>query len=238
MRTALYTRVSSDEQAGHGTSLVTQRKACEAYAKSQGLRLITVLEEDFSGRFLDRPAFNRLRELVRAGELDAVVVHAMDRYTREPAHIDLLLDELLDYQVELHTPQGQQDIESPEGRMFLGVQAQFGRFWWQKIREASQRARDHIKESGGLYGNAAPYDYRVVGEKLNYRLEINEREAEVVRLIYEYMDQGLGSQQIANRLTELGYPPPRRDRWHPPAIVHFVRNTAYKGSYAYKYKCT
>jgi site-specific DNA recombinase len=236
MRAALYIRVSSDEQAGHGTSLITQRKACEAYARSQVMTVISLFEEDFSGRFLDRPALTKLRELIRSGELDALIVHAIDRYTREPAHIDLLLDELVEHNVELHTPHGHQDIESPEGRMYLGVQAQFGRFWWQKIREASQRARDHIKQSGGYYGNSAPYAFRVAGEKLNYRLELHDSEAEVIRLIYQYIDQGLGSQVIANRLTEQGYKPPRGNKWHPPAIIHLIRNPAYKGRYAYKYK--
>ena len=157
MRVAIYPRVSSDEQADHGTSLTTQKKACADYASKHGMQVIGVFEEDFSGRFLERPALNQLRALLRAGELDAILVHAMDRYTREPAHIDLLLDELLEHNVELHTVQGKQDIESPEGRMFLGIQAQFGQFWWQKIREASQRARNHIKQSGDYFGRTAPY---------------------------------------------------------------------------------
>ena len=236
MRVGVYTRVSSDEQAEHGTSLITQRKACEDYAKQQGMAIIRFFEEDYSGRFLDRPLLNKLRALIQTGELDGVVVHAMDRYTREPAHIDLLLDELAEHNVELHTPQGQQDLTSPEGRMFLGVQAQFGRYWWQKIREASQRARDHIKQSGGYYGNSAPYGYKVAGEKLHYHLTIYEPEAEVLRAMYQYIAEGMGSQMIAHRLTEQGYKPPRGDRWYAATIIHFIRNTTYMGAYAYKYK--
>lgn len=236
MRTALYVRVSSDEQAGHGTSLTTQRKFCEAYAHSQGMQVVYFFEEDFSGRFLDRPQLNRLRVLIQSGEVDGLVVHAIDRYTREPAHLEFLVEELLDHNIELHTVSGKQDIHTPEGRMYLGVQAQFGRLWWQKIRESSMRARDHIKQNGGYYGTAGPYGYRVGGEKLKYYLEIYEPEAEVVRLIFQYLDEGLGSMLIANKLTSLGYKPQRKGKWHPAYIVHIARNPAYKGTYPYRFK--
>src|ERR1700693_1717616 len=65
-------------------SLDAQREACEAYIKSEaheGWRLISHHYDDgaFSGASLERPALQRLLDVVRAGQIDIVVVYT-DRH--------------------------------------------------------------------------------------------------------------------------------------------------------------
>ena len=85
-RCAVYTRQSaaSDDDL---SSCDVQYEICSAYVRSQrseGWHLVGERFDDngFLGATHDRPALTRLRELVRKREIDAVVIHRMDRLAR------------------------------------------------------------------------------------------------------------------------------------------------------------
>src|SRR5579875_1366259 len=89
MHGAIYTRVSTLDQAEEGLSLDTQREAGEALARELGASSVEVLEDAFTGTSLDRPAMNRLRDMVRARQVDLIVVYDPDRCSRDLS--DLLI---------------------------------------------------------------------------------------------------------------------------------------------------
>jgi site-specific DNA recombinase len=58
---AIYTRVSTDEQAQTGTSLATQEDACRAYCERAGWEVVAVeSDEGVSGATMVRPALARV----------------------------------------------------------------------------------------------------------------------------------------------------------------------------------
>ena len=80
MRCAIYTRVSTDEQAqAEYSSLQTQQEICEHYIQVQREKrweLAEVYEDPgYSGKDLDRPAIQRLLQDVRQGKVDVVVAY-------------------------------------------------------------------------------------------------------------------------------------------------------------------
>ena len=72
---AVLSRVSTEEQGERGTSLETQEVACVTLAQTNGYNvpLEYRIREEFTGATLDRPGLQRLRQLVRDGDLDTVV---------------------------------------------------------------------------------------------------------------------------------------------------------------------
>jgi site-specific DNA recombinase len=44
-RVAIYCRVSTQEQAEHGTSLESQREKCEEYATAKGWAIVAIAQE-------------------------------------------------------------------------------------------------------------------------------------------------------------------------------------------------
>ena len=82
-RVALYTRVSTDMQAGKDEgSLDTQEARLKAFLQSRpGEHVVaaTFREEGASGKNLDRPALRRLMDSIKRGEVDLVVVTRLDR---------------------------------------------------------------------------------------------------------------------------------------------------------------
>lgn len=80
-----------------GTTVDLQRDNCEAFVREHGWHVredLVFVDDGYSGTTLDRPALSRLRELIAAGEIDAVVTYRLDRISRQVIHVaQLLLDE-------------------------------------------------------------------------------------------------------------------------------------------------
>lgn len=241
-RTAIYARVSSDEQANN-FSLSSQVAAAKRYAETNELNVVDVLREDESGMTLDRPELDQLRAAIRQGELDAIIVHASDRLTRNPVHGDRLRSEFAAAGVELHYVARGRVENTPEGEMFAGIEEQFSKFWWAKIREATMRGRREKLEKGIVLGNGgAPYGYRKIGEKERTAFDIVEGEAEIVRLIYHwFVLDSVGATAIAARLTTEEIPTPgapdhpRRKKgpytWTYQTVRLILKNEAYAGTF-------
>src|SRR5215472_5435494 len=92
---AIYARVSSEQQAEEHT-IDSQVAALRARVAEDALQLPAeheFLDEGYSGATLIRPALERLRDLIAAGGIDRLYVHAPDRLARRYAYQALLLDE-------------------------------------------------------------------------------------------------------------------------------------------------
>ncbi len=96
MRVALYARVSTNRQA-LTQSIEQQLDRLRQHVIAQGWPLIEdhIFRDDgHSGATLNRPGLDRLRDKVRAAEVDCIVLTAPDRLARNYVHQMLLLEEL------------------------------------------------------------------------------------------------------------------------------------------------
>src|SRR5690242_11645555 len=84
-RAAVYHRVSSEEQVD-GYSLDAQARATRAFCDGQGWEIVqTYADEGRSARTDDlakRPAFTQMLDDAEVGRFDVVVVHKLDRFSR------------------------------------------------------------------------------------------------------------------------------------------------------------
>ncbi len=94
MKAAIYCRVSTEGQEQDGTSLQTQLEACLKYCEARNYEIICKLSEAWSGLSLERPRLVELREVVRSESIDCVVVYSLDRFSRDPVHGVILMQEL------------------------------------------------------------------------------------------------------------------------------------------------
>ena len=79
MKTAIYCRVSTDNQEREGTSLQTQLENCLKYCEDKGYDVSSRFSEAYSGLSLERPELDKLRDLVRNGVVDVIVCYSLDR---------------------------------------------------------------------------------------------------------------------------------------------------------------
>src|SRR4030067_452063 len=85
MKNALaYARVSTKEQAEKGFSIPAQLKAIREYAKSHDFKILEeFVDEGESAKTSDRPEFRKMiKKCQKDKAIDAIVVHKIDRFSR------------------------------------------------------------------------------------------------------------------------------------------------------------
>src|SRR5262249_50082556 len=225
-RAALYPRVSSKPQAKGSrlvgtaeaeaveTSLDTQLAAMERYANDRlphPTQDLAVYPERPAGAELwERPQLTLLREAMRAGEIDALIAYSVERLSREPVHLGVILSEAAHYGVDVHFITEPLD-DSPEGQLITYVRGFAGRVERGRFRERSLRGRPHKRARGGklLPAGRPLYGYRWRDED-TAALDPDPLTAPIVRRIYREAREGRSLRLIAQGLERDGIPTPTR----------------------------
>src|SRR3954451_7823164 len=236
---AIYARVSSEQQATSNT-IDSQIAALEARLAQDGLCLppdCRFIDDGYSGATLVRPALERLRDAVAAGNLDRLYVHSPDRLARRYAYQVLLIDEFHRAGVEvvfLNRPIGL----SPEDDLLLQVQGMVAEYERAKILERSRRGKRHAARKGAVSAlSGAPYGYRYTDKRHGggvARYEVVEDEAAVVRQMFGWLGRDRVSiGEVGRRLRQAG----RRTRagvaWQRGTVWRLLKNPAYAGRAAF-----
>ncbi|HJQ32936.1 MAG TPA: recombinase family protein [Pyrinomonadaceae bacterium] len=232
----IYCRVSTQKQGEEGTSLDSQADACSQYAGKLGYRVGRVTKEVYSGAELfDRPLLARDRADIRARMFQAVIVYAIDRLSRDIAHLAILSEEIERAGAKLIFVTEDLD-NSAEGKLLQSVKAYVAEVERQKIRERTIRGKLGRLRSGKIHGLGPElYGYRRDKER-GVRV-VYEPEARIVQQIFHWIGmEAVGSQSVAKRLTERGIPSPWAAKglgttsgWNATAVRNIVRNPSYKG---------
>ena len=207
---ALYARVSSESQARNNT-IGSQIAALRERIAADGFQLEpdhTYVDEGYSGAILFRPALERLRDAVAAGQVARIYVHAPDRLARRYAHQVLLVDEFRRAGAEvafLNRPIG----GTAEDDLLLQVQGVIAEYERAKILERGRRGRRHAAQSGSVSAlTGAPFGYRYVSRTQGggvARFEVVEEEAQVVRLIFAWIGlDRVSLREVGRRLRQAG----------------------------------
>jgi site-specific DNA recombinase len=150
---AIYARVSSEQQAEAHTvarqgAALRERVSADDLTVSEAMQF---LEEGSSGTTLVRPALERLRDVIAAGSVDRLYVHAPDCLARQYAYPVLLVDERRRAGVAvifLNRALGQ----SPEDDLLLQVQGMIAEYERAKIIERHRRGKRHAAQVGAVNG--------------------------------------------------------------------------------------
>ncbi len=230
MKTALYVRVSTEEQL-QGTSLQDQINQLKRKAEYEGWDYQIYKDEGISGTTADREGFKRLMLDARAKRFEVVAVTKLDRFMRK---LRLLLEYIhqLDQAGVTFVSVGEGFDTSNYNGMFslhmMGVIAEWER---ERIIDRVTRGR-HARYAEGKWGPGQPlYGYRY--NRTSKKLEIREDQARVVKRIYNlFVYDRLGLQRIARLLNKERVKPRHQARqWYAGAIRDMVRHSGYKGEH-------
>ena len=227
---AIYVRVSTTQQEREGTSLDTQFEGCVKQAEQEGFCVSSayVYREQWTGADLDRPLLGNLRQAVQDGEVRVVYVYSPDRLSRNPFHILTLLEEFKEAGVEIRFVRGFTD-DTPEGRLMMYIQGYVGQKERLEFIDRVTRGKWKTAQSGrlphgsgrGLFG----YHY----DKVNKIRTVNEQEAHVVSMIFNWAFEGWTVYRIAVQLNEMNIPTKAGKLWHPLGVKRTLANEAYTG---------
>lgn len=233
MNIAIYARVSSETQTKEGT-IQSQLEALREYAKANDQEIIQECVDDgYSGADLNRPGLDQLRDIAGEGLIEAVLILSPDRLSRKQANQIILLEEFKKHQVQvvfINQPIG----ESAEDNLLLQIQGAVSEYERAKIMDRTRRGMLHALRRGQVYAGNPPYGYKYI-PKTNTSLgtyAIDEQEAEVVGLIFDYfIREGLSGAAIVRRLTDDGVPTRMgRNKWWSVTVYGILQNETYTGT--------
>jgi site-specific DNA recombinase len=209
VRCAIYTRKSTEEGLDQDfNSLDAQREAAEAYIHSQAHAGWTALPDryddgGYSGSNLERPALQRLLTDIRAGNIDCVLTHRVDRLSRSLLDFARLMETFEEHRVAFVSVTQHFNSGTSMGRLVLNVLLSFAQFERELIAE---RTRDKMAAARrkGKWGGGLPvlgYDLDTSSKKL----VINEDEAARVRAIFALYLQDRGLLPVLEDLNRRGW---------------------------------
>ena len=186
----------------------------------------------------ERDAMQELQQEAVAGSFDILLVYMFDRLGRRDDETPFVVEWFVRNGVEVWSAvEGQQRFDNHVDKLLNYIR------YWQASGESlktsirTKTRLGQLTEEGHYTGGTVPYGYRAVDKgRVNKRnrtvldLEIDEDEAEVIRLIFhKYVDEGYGAQRLSHYLHEQGIKS-RDGKGFPNTTVNrIIKNIAYIG---------
>lgn len=237
-RVYTYTRVSTAMQID-GYSLDAQKARMKAFADYNNYDIVGEYEDaGKSGKSIEgRLQFNQMMEDIKSGKdsVSYVLVFKLSRFGRNAADVLSTLQVMQDFGVNLICVEDGIDSSKDAGKLMISVLSAVAEIERENIRVQTMEGRIQKAREGKWNGGFAPYGYKLV----NGNLEINEEEAEAIRVIYnQYVNTDSGANGISKYLEDHGIHKIIRQNGKTPLFnASFIRmilkNPVYCGKIAY-----
>ena len=225
VRAAIYTRVSTEDQAKEGFSLDAQLDKLRSYCKARDWTIGgEYIDDGYSGRNEKRPAYQRMFEEME--KWDTILVIKMDRIHRNSKNFMLMMENLKKENKEFVSMTESLDTSTAMGRFVMDIIQRIAQLESEQIGERvyigmEQKARTN----GGVLGFNIPYGYDYIDGKL----VINENEAKFVKEIYSWYSVGKSLGKIAKMLNSSEIPTKKWGLWAKKTISTILKNPTYCG---------
>lgn len=153
-RCAIYSRSSVEkDNRDPFDSVSAQFMACAEFIGSQVSRnwtLASTLYEDrgYSGSHLRRHGFQSLLADIKRGLIDVVVVHRLDRLTRNLSDFQQIITEFKEHNVALVSVTQQLDMSHHVGRLATNILASFAEFEREMVGHRVKEKRAATLQNG------------------------------------------------------------------------------------------
>ena len=227
-RVSAYVRVSSESEELEN-SLENQKRHYEQYIASRpGWELGTIYADFGISGFVDtRPQFQQMLKDAREKKFDLLLVKSVSRLARNTETLLRATRELKSLGIGVLFELQQINTLSGAGELMLTVRSSFAQAESDAASATSKQwIRRKFKMGIPHAATARTYGYEADGWG---GLRIREREAAVVRQIYEMAERGVFQTKIKVYLDSNGILAPGGGAWHDSTIAKILSNPTYKG---------
>src|SRR2546427_1698383 len=227
-RVALYSRVSTEDQAKLGFSLAAQARRLHAFARAQGWTVSgEYVDDGYSGRDVRRPEYGRM--LQERDLWDAILVLKMDRIHRNSRNFMAMMDDLARSGKDFASATESLDTSTATGRFVVDILQRIAQLESEQTGERVHMGMRQAAEEGKFLGMSNPYGYRYDSAAKN--LAVVPVEAETVREIFRLARHERRSMQaIAAALDARGVVAKRGRSWSKCQVFRVLRSPLYIGS--------
>jgi len=240
----IYTRVSTGEQAEHGTSLSSQSETCQVKAKQLNLPVVSAYEDaGVSGGFLlSRPGVQSAIADITSGRASHFICANISRFSRDREHQSAIKKAIEAAGGKLVICDMNLD-DSEEAELCFNVTGDFEVFRKKIIRKETMKGRrKRAVEGSQPVRTTSPFGYHVVtiadvlrGEyvyaQLGKYVFVEPQKSVALDMWTWYAEGRYSLAGIAKHLNQHGVPTPRRAKqWCVSTIRNILTNPVYKGT--------
>ncbi|HBI6910131.1 recombinase family protein [Clostridium perfringens] len=238
---AIYCRVSTEEQAEFGYSIDEQKRLLEEWCKANDYIIYKCYSDrGISGKNIkDRPALKELLSDAKEGKFDMVISWKINRISRKLEDVLKIVNLLEENNITFKSYSETFETDTPAGRMQFQMMALIGEFERGTISQNIKMGMVAKAKSGSWCGgrvlgyDLVPNNSPEEEKKGKNKLEINEKEAEIVRFIFNEYSKGKGYKAITNQINKLGYKTKKGNNFSVGSIRDILTNPVYIGEIRY-----
>jgi len=230
---AIYTRVSTEDQAKEGFSLNAQIERLRSYCEAREWSIYKeYIDDGYSGRDITRPAYITMMQDI--DKWDILLVMKMDRIHRNARNFMEMMDDLRNENKEFTSMQESLDTSTAMGRFVVDIiqriaqleSEQIGERVFLGMQQKAQTPSEKLDPNKSPYlgfGHPYGYDYK------DGKLIINRGEARIIKNIYVRYINGWTLEEIVNYLKYNKYPTKRGGVWDRCKVSNILKNPLYYG---------
>ena len=232
-RAAIYARYSSQHQTE--LSVEGQTERILEYCKKNGFEIVKEYADRGISAFLieKRLDFQKLIQDAMEAKFDYVIVWSTDRFARSRLDARKYKELLAEYGIKVVSV-SEPSIEGPENILLESNQEMLAEYFAAKLARDSMRGMITKAKKGQYLGGIVPFGYKKVKvNEQDWGFEIDEKEAQAVRKIFEMRAEGVSIMQIARYMNQAGWKTRRGKAFTNASIDWILSNEKYKGIYTF-----
>ena len=227
LRVCAYARVSSGKDAMLH-SLSTQVSYYNSLIQTHAgwLYCGVYSDEAITGTKSQRDGFQRMLASCRAGEIDLIITKSISRFARNTVTLLETVRELKSLGVDVFFEEQNIHTMSADGELMLTILASYAQ---EESLSASENQKWRIRkafENGELVNLRFLFGYNITASGI----QVNEREAAIVREIFTRFNGGESLSAISRDLNDRGCERPLGGTWCADRIRNLLSNEKYTGN--------
>lgn len=227
LRVSYYTRVSTSLE-DQLNSLKSQTQYYEEFIRGvkNWIFVDAYIDEGISGTSVRaRKDFNRMVEDAKQKKFDLLITKEVSRFARNTLDSIYYTRELLSNGVGVYFQSDNINTLMPDSELRLTIMASMAQEESRKISERTKWGKKRKVEQGKMHLTGRINGYDVVDGKY----VINEKEAEMIRLIFDLYCNNIGFRRIADILYNKGYKNENGNKYGYSTLKRILTNPRYKG---------
>ena len=240
-RVAIYSRVSTIEQAEEGYSIDEQERLLIEWCNKMDYEVYKCYaDRGISGKDIkNRPSLKELLSEAEEKKFDMVLSWKINRISRKLEDVLQIVNLLENNNISFKSYSEPFETNTPAGKMQFQMMALIGEFERGTIAQNVKMGMC-AKARAGEWCGGRVLGYDLVqmekqpgAKRTKTKLVISEKEAEAVRFIFNEYGNGKGYKAITNQLNKIGYKTKLGNNFSVGAIREILTNPVYIGKVRY-----
>lgn len=225
-RVAAYVRVSVDKETMLHSFTAQASYYKELISKHKDWLFVDVYADyGISGTKVNRPEFNRMIDDCKTGKIDMIITKSISRFARNTTLLLSTIRELKALNIDVYFEEQNISSMSEQGELMLTLLASIAEAEAKSMGENVKWRINKTFEKGEIYNTTRFYGYDIIDKKFI----INEKQASVVRRIFQMVLDGFGYIKIIEVLNKENIKSPSGSKWTIRSLERIIKEDTYTG---------